>query len=133
METEYIKANEGEFLDEVLKRMYGDKNIPSNVILDKTLTGIGATYTELHSKRNSIIIEPNVPVIIDKAKNHNEWLTIYSATTVAQIRKYLKDTKITYKKILTTPEGLKKIRKASKEDYNKIQETYFACLTSAKN
>lgn len=127
METEYIKANEGEFLDEVLKRMYGDKNIPSNVILDKTLTGIGATYTELHSKRNSIIIEPNVPVIIDKAKNHNEWLTIYSAITVAQIRKYLKDTKITYKKILTTPEGFKKIRKAANEDYNKIQETFF-CL-----
>lgn len=133
METEYVKANEGEFLDEVLRQKYGNKNIPSNVILDKTLTGIGATYTELHSKRNSIIIEPNVPVIIDKAKNHNEWLTIYSATTVAQICKYLKDAKIKYKKILTTPEGFKKIRKATKESYNEIQETFFCLFDECEN
>ena len=35
--------------------------IPTNTILNKTLTGLGATHSEIHSKRNSIIIEPNVP------------------------------------------------------------------------
>lgn len=127
METEYVELYEGEYLDAALTRKYGDKNIPTNVILDKTLTGIGATYTELHSCRNSIIIEPNVPVIIDKAKKHSDWLTVYSVTTPTQIKKYLNDTKIRYKKILTTPEGFKKIRKAADKGYKQIQSGYF-CL-----
>lgn len=127
METEYVELYEGEYLDAALTRKYGDKNIPTNVILDKTLTGIGATYTELHSCRNSIIIEPNVPVIIDKAKKHSDWLTVYSVTTPTQIKKYLNDTKIRYKKILTTPEGFKKIRKAAGDNYKQIQSGYF-CL-----
>jgi hypothetical protein len=37
--------------------------IPSNIILNKTITGIGATYTEIKSQRNSVIVEPNRPVI----------------------------------------------------------------------
>ena len=67
MQTEEIKIHNGEWLTDALKRQ-GYENIPSNVILDKTLTGLGATHTELHSNRNSIIIEPNVPVIIEKTK-----------------------------------------------------------------
>ena len=63
MHTEEIKIHKGEWLTNALERQ-GYKNIPSNVILDKTLTGLGATYTEIHSDRNSIILEPNVPVII---------------------------------------------------------------------
>ena len=127
METEFIELYEGEYLDVALFRKYKDKNIPSNVILDKTLTGIGATYTELHSKRNSIIIEPNVPVIVDKARGHDDWLTVYSPTTISQIRKYLSNNKIRYKKILTTPEGFKKIRKAAGDNYKQMQDSYF-CL-----
>ena len=116
----------GEWLLAALKRI-GYDMIPTNTILDKTLTGIGATYTELHSCRNSIIIEPNVPVIIDKAKKHNDWLTVYSVTTPAQIKKYLNNTKIRYKKILTTPEGFKNIREAAGATYTQIQSSYF-CL-----
>lgn len=67
MQTEEIKTHKGEWLTDALMRQ-GYENIPSNVILDKTLTGLGATHTELHSNRNSIIIEPNVPVIIEKQK-----------------------------------------------------------------
>lgn len=37
--------------------------IPTNTILYKKLTGLGATYGELKANRNSIIIEPNKPVI----------------------------------------------------------------------
>ena len=51
----------GQRLIDALKTI-GYKDIPSNVILDKTLTGIGATYQELHAKRHSIIIEPTLPV-----------------------------------------------------------------------
>ena len=42
--------------------------IPTNTILCKTLTGIGATYGEIRSVRNSIIIEPNRPVIYGKCR-----------------------------------------------------------------
>ena len=44
--------------------------IPTNtIILYKKLTGLGATYGELKAKRNSIIIEPNKPVISGKCKD----------------------------------------------------------------
>ena len=126
MEIEQIKLNGDERLIDALKSR-GYKDIPSNVILDKTLTGIGATYAELHSYRNSIIIEPNVPVIVGKAAKNSDWLAVYSNTTVAQIKKYLKRADVKYKKILTTPEGFKKVRKAADKSYSLIQETYF-CL-----
>ena len=48
-----------QYLTEVLPE------IPTNTILYKKLTGLGATYGEITAKRNSIIIEPNVPVIIN--------------------------------------------------------------------
>ena len=76
MEIEQIKLNGDERLIDALKSR-GYKDIPSNVILDKTLTGIGATYAELHSYRNSIIIEPNVPVIVGKAAKNSDWLAVY--------------------------------------------------------
>ena len=71
METTYIEIDSPDkHLSDVLEE------IPSNVILYKTLTGIGATYSEIKAQRHSIIIEPNVPVIIgkcnsDKHKNDN--------------------------------------------------------------
>lgn len=55
----------GQRLINALKTI-GYKDIPSNVILDKTLTGIGATYQELHAKRHSIIIEPTLPDMIKR-------------------------------------------------------------------
>ena len=65
METRYIKINKDannkiQYLKEVLPK------IPANTILYKKLTGLGATYGELKADRHSIIIEPNVPVIICK-------------------------------------------------------------------
>lgn len=127
METEYLFLGDNEYLSEALKQKYGKDGIPSNVILDKTLTGIGATYTEIHTKRNSIIIEPNVPVIVSKCAKHKNCLAVYSETTSSQIKKYLNNENIKYKKILTTPEGFKKIRKAAGNSYSQIQQTYF-CL-----
>ena len=43
--------------------------IPTNTILNKTLTGLGATYGELKADRNSVIIEPNKPVIVGKCSD----------------------------------------------------------------
>ncbi len=126
METDKIFLDESEYLNDALKFRFGGC-IPSNVILDKTLTGIGATYTEIHTKRNSIIIEPNVPVIVSKCEKESNCLGVHNDTSVSQIKKYLNDENIKYKKILTTPEGFKKIRKAAGNSYSHIQQTYF-CL-----
>lgn len=106
--------NQGERISDALKsKGYG--MIPTNVILDKSLTGIGATYSEIKAKRNSIIIEPNVPVIKGKEGKHDNILGVYKGITVSKIKKYLNDNTIKFKKLLTTPESFKLIRKASEE------------------
>lgn len=100
--------------------------IPTNTILNKTLTGLGATHSEIHSKRNSIIIEPNVPVILGKLNDKENLEAVYERCTPHTINKYLK-MDIPYKKIMTTPESFKKIRKAAMELNINIYKEYF-CL-----
>ena len=89
--------------------------IPSNVILNKTITGIGATYTEIKAKRNSIIVEPNRPVIKGKctqAKHKDDNLKgVYQGVYQKDVVKYLEKTKKMGKfiKIMTTPESFPKV------------------------
>ena len=115
----------GEWLLDALKRV-GCEKIPTNTILNKTLTGLGATHSEIHSKRNSIIIEPNVPVILGKLNDKENLEAVYERCTPHTINKYLK-MDIPYKKIMTTPESFKKIRKAAMELNINIYKEYF-CL-----
>lgn len=109
-----IKIKKGQHLSEVLKNEDGINNIPRNAIIDKILPGLGATHMEINSEisqRNSIIIEPNVPVILGKAKKTKDVLAVWEKCTKVQVKKYLERTDIQYKKILTTPEGyVKKVR-----------------------
>ena len=104
----------GQRLINALKTI-GYKDIPSNVILDKTLTGIGATYQELHAKRHSIIIEPTLPVIHDKAYSKDEILPVDENCKVPDVKRYLQRAEVKYKKILTTPESFWKVKKACEE------------------
>ena len=114
-----------EWLLDALKRV-GYKMIPTNTILNKTLTGLGATHSEIHSKRNSIIIEPNVPVILGKLNDNDNLEAVYEKCTPYNIEKYLK-MDIPYKKIMTTPESFPKIRKAAQKLNINIYKEYF-CL-----
>lgn len=125
MQTEELKVYKGEWLTDALKRQ-GYDNIPSNVILDKTLTGLGATHTELISNRNSIIIEPNVPVIIGKTKDNPDWLAVWEKCTLSKVEKYLQSTN-KRKKLICTPESFSKIRKAANNLSLNIYTDYF-CL-----
>ena len=102
IQTEFINISKGQYLKEVLPQ------IPTNVILNKVITGCGATTLEIESQRHSIIIEPNVPVILGKKIKHPEICAVYEKTTVSDVEKYLTD-KISggYAKIVTTPEGFK--------------------------
>ena len=116
----------GQRLFNALKSI-GHDNIPSNVILDKTLTGIGATYQELHAKRHSIIIEPTLPVIHDKAYGKDEILPVYENCKVPDVKRYLQRAEVKYKKVLTTPESFWKIKTACEELKWNMYNTFF-CL-----
>ena len=95
--------------------------IPTNTILYKKLTGLGATYGEIKANRNSVIIEPNKPVIIGKCndpKHSNDNLfgvhdNIYVDNIIRYITRSQKQSK--YIKILTTPESFLKVRDAFEE------------------
>lgn len=126
MERIGIKIYENENLSKAFDRK-GYKNIPSNAVLDKTLTGIGATYMEIKAKRHSIIIEPNIPVITGKKKDHKEILAVHDDCKEPEIKAYLLNSAIKYKKILTTPEGFKKVRTVAAANNINIYTTYF-CL-----
>ncbi|MFD1257326.1 hypothetical protein ACFQ3S_11005 [Mucilaginibacter terrae] len=96
--------------------------IPTNVILLKVLTGIGATTLEIKSKRSSIIMEPNVPVI--KGKKKKGVMCIYEGVTVDMVIDYM-DSSIKYKKIIVTPESFFKVKEAAEYLSVSIYEEYF--------
>lgn len=125
MEIKEAVINKGEWLLDALKRI-GYDMIPTNTILDKTLTGLGATHSEIHSERNSIIIEPNVPVILGKLSNNDKLEAVYEKCTPYAIKEYLQ-MNIPFKKILTTPESFKKIRETAQSLGINIYKEYF-CL-----
>ena len=122
-----VKAilQKGEWLLDALKRI-GHSMIPTNCILNKTLTGLGATHSEIHSKRSSIIIEPNVPVILGKLDENETLEAVYAKCTPYNLKKYLQ-MDIQYKKIITTPESFHKRRKAAEELGINIYKSFF-CL-----
>ena len=87
----------------------------------KKLTGLGATYGELKAHRNSIIIEPNKPVISGKCKDPKHGKDnlfgvfdgVYADDIVAYMERSIKQNK--YFKILTTPESFHKVQEAFEE------------------
>lgn len=126
MNVEQLNINKGEWLSDALKRQ-GYPMIPSNVIIDKTVTGIGITHMEVHAKRDSIIIEPNVPVIIGKAEGKDHCLAVYAVCTKTMLKNFLKRKDLKYKKLITTPEGFKKIKEVAQQLGINIFKDYF-CL-----
>lgn len=92
--------------------------IPTNTILCKTLTGIGATYGELRAVRNSIIIEPNRPVIYGKCRDpkhkNDNLFGVYEGIYTKDVVNYIIKSQDRNKKIkiLTTPESFYKVRSA---------------------
>lgn len=105
--------------------------IPTNVNLAKKLPGIGATHMEIHNRRrNSIIIEPNVPVIQGKCRKHNkeEYILcgVYEGKKTEDVAEYLSEERECYK-IMTTPESLPKVFAAAKKSNIDLFEDWF-CL-----
>lgn len=118
MRTTYLKIGfyngRRQYLTEVLPH----KVIPTNTILYKKLTGLGATYGEIKAMRNSVIIEPNKPVITGKCKDikHicDNLFGVHDNIYVEDIVRYITRSQNQHKyiKILTTPESFYKVRNA---------------------
>lgn len=127
MNTTYIniekKNGKTQYLTEVLPE------IPTNTILYKKLTGLGATYGELKADRDSIILEPNVPVIKGKCKDpkhaKDNLMGVYENVTVDSIVKYLQASKEKHIKLLSTPESFSKIKAAFEEVDRDIYSTCY--------
>ena len=113
MSGKEIIIHEGQYLKEVLS------SIPTNTILVKTLTGLGATYSEIKANRNSIIIEPNKPVILGKKEKHksDNLLGVCEGVSRDEIADYLNESmrKRKHIKIMTTPESFRKVQDACED------------------
>ncbi len=98
---------------QVLENIFPN-GIETNTILDKTVPGCGATTCEINMPRHSIIIEPNVPVIIGKEKkndqHNNPILGIREGVSYKEIIDYLDNDSILFKKLMVTPESYGKIK-----------------------
>lgn len=99
-----ITLHKGQYLSDVMNE------IPSNCILSKRIPGCGATTLELETKRNSIIVVPNVPVIKSKCEKYPNLMGVNEKVTVSDISQYLTNNNL--HKIMTTPESFGKVKAA---------------------
>lgn len=99
-----------------LTELLEDNKIGTNTILCKTLTGLGATYSEIKAPRHSIIIEPNRPVITGKCKDpehkNDNLFGVYQGIFTDDIIEYIEDSDGKFLKIMTTPESFHKVEEA---------------------
>lgn len=111
------------YLSEVMSEL------PSNIILNKGVTGCGGTYVELHSKRNSIILVPTIELAKNKTKPG--YLIVHGKVKENKIIEYL-SSDIKYKKIIGTYDSLKKLLSISDEllDYFLLIDEYHILFNS---
>ena len=136
LEVEVLNIQKGEYLSEALKRQ-GYPMLPSNAIINKVMTGTGATYMELNAKlspRNSIVIEPFKSSVENKVLIFNEAQGVFKEITVKQLTTYLKNSNIQYKKIITTPEGfLNKVLKVARCLKINVYKEFFCLFDEAEH
>ena len=99
MRTEILNIDKGQCLTDVLPA------IPANTIFDKTITGCGATHSEIvNAARHSIIIEPNIPVILGKKAEHPFLFAVYEGITKEDVKAYLEERAI-FPELYSAPKG----------------------------
>jgi len=91
------------FLDKIFKQL------PSNAFINKGRCGIGGTTLEINdSTRSSIIVAPTIGVLIDKRKSNPNLFIVYGEVDQFEVEARLA-LRLPGQKIMTTPEGMKKI------------------------
>ena len=112
-----ITLAKGQYLSDVMNE------IPSNCILSKRIPGCGATTLELDTNRSSIIVVPNVPVIVSKCNKYDNLLGVYEGVNQGQIIEYLRENRI--RKIMTTPESFSKVKSACEKCGINVYSDFF--------
>lgn len=107
--------------------------IESNIILNKRLSGIGATHCEIIAPRHSIIVVPNIPIITCKVEQHKDTNNLYGVTaniSVREIEEYIEHSISNKKlvKLMVTPESFYKVRQAFSEIDFDMYENCFLML-----
>ena len=115
-----ITLKEGQYLSDVMNK------IPSNCILSKRIPGCGATTLELDTNRSSIIVVPNVPVIVSKCNKYPNLLGVYEGVNQSQIIEYL--TNNPTRKIMTTPESFGKVKTACEKCGINVYSDFFLLM-----
>lgn len=125
MKKNYIIISKGQNLRDVLSP------IPTNVIIRKNITGIGATTLEIEFGRNSIIILPNLPVIYSKESKYKKndkgvaVLGVHGDRTHLDIIEFISKNKNKHKKFLVTPESYFKLIECFKNQLIDYKKDYF--------
>lgn len=112
------------------------EDLPSKAIIFKTIPGIGATTLEILSDRNSIIVEPFVPVIEGKHEFHKKLRyeklrpiqPVMDGVSDDAILSYLADDAIPFKKIMVTPESYWRIREILEDLDEGFRSKYFILI-----
>ena len=115
-----ITLKEGQYLSDVMNE------IPSNCILSKRIPGCGATTLELETNRSSIIVVPNVPVIVSKCNKYSNLLGVYEGVNQSQIIEYIRENRT--RKIMTTPESFSKVKSACEKCNINIYTNFFLLM-----
>lgn len=115
-----IKLTKGQYLSDIMNE------IPSDCILSKRIPGCGATTLELNTDRNSIIIVPNVPVILSKCSKYPNLLGVYEGVKLNRVVEYIASNAIC--KIMTTPESFCKVKSACEKLGINIYADFFMLM-----
>ena len=115
-----ITLAKGQYLSDVMNE------IPSNCILSKRIPGCGATTLELDTNRSSIIVVPNVPVIVSKCNKYDNLLGVYEGVNQGQIIEYLRENRI--RKVMTTPESFSKVKSACEKCGINVYSDFFLLM-----
>lgn len=103
------------YLSEVIDKL------PSNVLLNKGITGCGGTTVELESKRNSILLFPTIELVENKIRDTD--LAVMGGVSLRDINRYL-NSNIKNKKIISTYDGFTKLLEFNLYDWFLLIDEY---------
>lgn len=117
--------NQGEKLGDIIEYLpYG--------LIDKKITGIGATTLEMKAKRNSIIVMPTKALAYNKYKLEKNALLVLGSsyldmdrTSDMKIQGYITDKSIEYKKILVVADNIERVINLIEDKDENIYQNYF--------